>query len=134
MADGKLFVVGARGSGVVMVKTEPFRVTFIKDADIKAWGKAKGKDGYGMVAAAAAKMASGGEGPLAKAKLDELAALMGDGAVVSTADFAFVSKASNSGWDVSRMSVPPIQAAMQGLSPTSEPAKPGALPSVKMKV
>jgi hypothetical protein len=133
MADGKLFVVGSRGSGVVMVKTEPFRVTFIKDSDIKAWSKKTGKDGYAMVAAAAAKMTSGGEGPLAKAKLDELAALMADGAVVSTADFAFVSKASNSAWDVSRLSVPPIQAAMQGLSPTSEPVKAGVLPRVQLK-
>jgi hypothetical protein len=133
MADGKLFVVGARGSGVVMVKTEPFRVTFIKDADIKAWGKKNEKDGYGMVAAAAAKMTSGGEGTLAKAKLDDLAALIGAGAVISTADFAFVSKVSNSAWDVSRLSVPPIQAAMEQLSPASAPAKAGALPAAAMK-
>jgi hypothetical protein len=133
MADGKIFVVGARGSGVVMVKTEPFRVTFIKDADIKAWGKAKGKDGYGVVAASLAKMLAGGEGPLAKAKVDDLAGLVGEGSVLCSADFAFVSKVSNSGLDVSRMSVPPIQAALQGLSPTAEPAKPGKLPSVAMK-
>jgi hypothetical protein len=133
MADGKMFVVGARGSGVVMVKTDPFRVTFIKDADIKAYGKKTGKDGYGMVAAAAAKMTAAGEGPLAKANLDQLSALMGAGSVVCTADFAFVTKVSNSGWDMSRMSVPPIEAALKQLSPSSEPTKAGVLPTAAMK-
>ncbi len=128
MKDSKLYIIGARGSGVLFVKTNPFRLTLIPHKNIMDHDSANpGSDGYAIIAAAArAMIAAADEDPNTSIDHDMslgIEAIVSAGVALSDVDFAFLSDVSNDGWDAKRKIHMPINSALENISPNS-PANP----------
>lgn len=123
MATGRIYVIGERGSGVMFVKTNPFRATIVPDAEVAAYGAANGVDGYAAAGAAAWRMIANTDGDAATVSDDAstlaLQGMLAAGARVVTADFAFTGAVDDGDWEAERKIAEPLEDAFQRLGPGS---------------
>ncbi len=128
MADGKIYVLGKRGFGVLFVKTDPFRASFISDQAIQAYEASDPAigDGYAEIAAAAKGMIAESDGNAATTSIsvDErkgIKKLVSSGTVLTDLDFAFFADTVNADWDVSRKAFDPLEDALEQVGPDGNP-------------
>lgn len=59
MSKGQLYVIGHKGSGVLVVRTNPLRVVHISDEDIQAYSTKSSCDGYAKVLDSFSRISAG---------------------------------------------------------------------------
>ena len=130
MAEGKFYVVGLKGSGVLFVKTSPFRAAIVTDAEIKRYNSSGGGvDGYARIAAAACAMIAEHD-PEWKLPIDMtyakgIESLVASGVKLCLADFALVADVVDEKWSARRSIVMPIEHALSIIASDSGSAEPG---------
>lgn len=124
MADGKMYVLGKRGFGVLFVKTDPFRASIISDQAVQAYEASNPAigDGYAEIAAAAKGMIAEADGnasttPMSVDERRGIKKLVSSGTTLTDLDFAFFTDIVNAGWDVSRKSYDPLEDALEQVGP-----------------
>jgi hypothetical protein len=122
MAEGRFYVIGDKGSGVLFVKTNPFRAALVTDQVIQAYDAAHpGVDGYARIAAAAWTMIAEqdlnpgtGGNPITAEGIEDMVA---SGVTLCQADFALAADIDDTGWDMNRMITMPIEQALTIVGP-----------------
>ncbi|MTI00379.1 hypothetical protein [Roseibium sp. RKSG952] len=104
MGKSHVYVIGKRGEGVLFVRMDPFRGSFVSDEAIRQFEAAHpGTDGYAKVAASARILfAIGDDSPdtdLDSAMAEGIVRTVASGVRMSDVDFAFSGTADNTTWD-----------------------------------
>ena len=96
----RLYVIGDRGVGILIIKIKPLRVVQISDEEIIRYGKALGGDGYAKIGALlwhiiADHNAAESQGrPLDSDKIVGIESLIESGADISDVEFVFKTNIS----------------------------------------
>ena len=124
MPIGRMYVIGERGAGVLIVKTNPFRTVVITDAVVTAYGVAQNIDAYAKIGAAAWGMiADVGTNPAVIANDDGIAAveaMLSAGTQMSTADFVFTAEVADESWVGRRQRHAPLKIPFESIAPLSD--------------
>lgn len=131
MADAKMYVIGDREAGVVLVKTNPVKVVTIPKDAIEAYAAARSMsyhEVFGLLAARTRKMVNLGQSspppmPDDDAFFDSIGFTVKNGGSVTEAEFCFVADIENALYTSNRTRIDPIKTALQKLNT--------ALPSVE---
>jgi hypothetical protein len=139
----RLYAVGDRKSGVLFVKTEPFRAVMVDEQAIDKYAKTVGKD-YDTVFGEIAGWATGfiasvdekGSPDDSPAVPEAIAHRVSRGSALTDADFCFVANVSNDdAWDAKRnfVDIQPIALALDAIAPKPSMAFPHDLPHVDLE-
>ncbi|GLS31523.1 hypothetical protein SAMN04488498_102120 [Mesorhizobium albiziae] len=129
----KMYVIGDRDSGIVMIKTNPVKIVRISRKAIEDYGQARKMsydEVFGMLASRTKKIAdlgkvSGASMPDDDAFFDSLGMAIAAGTTISEADFCFVADVDNDLYQSIRSRVEPIKGALaklEGATPELEEA------------
>ncbi|WP_448950478.1 hypothetical protein [Labrys neptuniae] len=105
MSDERIYVIGNRGSGVVLLRLNPLRVVVIEDAEIKRFSDATKTDGYAKLAAAFWRLTADLRDNKVDANKGDLSASVGIETVVSNGvkltevDFVYAAKLASASTD-----------------------------------
>jgi hypothetical protein len=95
MSKERIYVIGDRGAGVLLVKTNPLRVVEISDAEIEKYSQTSGTDGYARVAASLWQLVSdlrADKGTSNTTKAAGVESLVEAGVQLSEVDFVFATR------------------------------------------
>ncbi len=125
MPQTNLYVVGVKGSGVLFVRTNPFRVVVVSDESIQAYNDANpGRDGYGRIAAAARKLIAASDSSSDVIVDDAMESVVessvNSGMRMSDVDFAFFSPVDDSDWYSGRMVFHPLNKVLREMDPSAK--------------
>lgn len=97
MPEGRVYVVGDRGAGVLIVQTSPLRVVEISHEEIIKYSEAQKVDGYAKLAAALWRLMSDSktEGGSGKVDGSGIESLVTANVTISEASFVFSGKVGN---------------------------------------
>lgn len=122
MSVSKLYVIGKKGEGVILVRTSPLRAATISHDTILAYESVHpGVDGYAKIAAAAKSMLLAQDGQsetsLDQAQIQGIEALVAGGTIICESDFVLQGAVVDSGWVSNRVIVSPLGHALEALGP-----------------
>ncbi|MBP0582475.1 hypothetical protein J8I29_24320 [Labrys sp. LIt4] len=130
MSGEKLYIIGDRGAGVILLKTNPLRVVEVSDDEITRYSKAIGEDGYAKVAASLWRLVSdiksGQEsgGGVDATRAIGVQSLVESGIQLTDVDFVFAARAGVAA--TRRQAIPQGARTEQGQgSPQSQQAQQG---------
>jgi len=124
----KLYIIGDPETGILFVKTDPVMLTHISKETVSAYASSHNmsfSDVFAQIAAGAKKAGNKAATSTNIADLDTsyeaIGKMIGTGAVVSDAQFCFVTDVSNVDWANVRFVIPPIGTALSHLNPPASP-------------
>jgi len=128
MADARMYVIGDREEGLILVKTNPLKLVTIPKAQIEAHANANGKsydDIFGLLAARTRKAVNLGQSsppplPDDDAFFDSIGFTVRNGGSVTEAEFCFIAEIDNTLYSSIRVRIDPIKTALHKLN-TAEP-------------
>jgi hypothetical protein len=135
LSHAKMYVIGDRETGIVMIKTNPVKIVRISRKAMEDYGRSRKPamsydDVFGMLAGRTKKIAdlgkvSGTAMPDDDAFFDSLGMAIAAGTTISEADFCFVADIDNDLYQSMRVRVEPIKSALaklEGSTPELEEA------------
>jgi len=129
MTDAKMYVIGDKEVGIILVKTNPLKLVTIPKAAIEAYATAQSMsfdDVFGLLAARTRKMVNLGQSnpppvPDDDAFFDSIGFTVRNGGSVTEAEFCFVADIENTLYTSNRVRIDPIKTALEKLN-TASPA------------
>lgn len=131
MADAKMYVIGDREEGLILVKTNPLKLVTIPKASIEAYANTNNKtydEVFGLLAARTRKAVNLGQSnppplPDDDAFFESIGFTVKNGGSVSEAEFCFIAEIDNALYSSIRLRVDPIKMALQKLNTGTPPVE-----------
>lgn len=128
MADARMYVIGDREEGLILVKTNPLKLVTIPKAQIEAYAMTNNKtydDIFGLLAARTRKAVNLGQSnppplPDDDAFFESIGFTVRNGGSVTEAEFCFIAEIDNTLYSSIRVRIDPIKTALHKLN-TAEP-------------
>lgn len=128
MADARMYVIGDREEGLILVKTNPLKLVTIPKAQIEAYASTNNKtydDIFGLLAARTRKAVNLGQSnppplPDDDAFFESIGFTVRNGGSVTEAEFCFIAEIDNTLYSSIRVRIDPIKTALHKLN-TAEP-------------
>lgn len=135
MADARMYVIGDKDAGIVLVKTNPLKLVSIPKTAIETYAAARDMsfaDVFGLLAARTRKMVNLGQSnpppmPDDDAFFDSIGFTIKNGGSVSEAEFCFVADIENTLYTSNRVRIDPIKEALEKLNTASPSVEDAAL-------
>lgn len=131
MADAKMYVIGDREEGLILVKTNPLKLVTIPKKAIEGYASQNGKtydEVFGLLAARTRKAVNLGQSnppplPDDNAFFEAIGFTVRNGGSVSEAEFCFMADIDNQLYSSIRLRIDPLTAALKKLNTAQPPVE-----------
>lgn len=131
MADARMYVIGDREEGLILVKTNPLKLVTIPKTQIEAYARTNNKtydEVFGLLAARTRKAVNLGQSnppplPDDDAFFESIGFTVRNGGSVTEAEFCFIAEIDNTLYSSIRVRIDPIKTALHKLNTAQPPVE-----------